>query len=570
MKRLLLSIFFVLLSVSAYSFQALLYVDDVPAIADTAAHCLYVSVLDNGSESFAATFRTTDGASTFTFDGKSYAGNSLVQVAERNRPHTITFAHTQPQTWQVVFTLMPVVAVDYGDHSGISKEREVAGLLQIASPQHPTNGEAYFESDITIHYRGSTGLMFPKKNYAITLVDELDQEVDQNLMDIRADSKWILDAMAVDYSRMRNRLCTDVWNAFSSLHPDNPKMQRNGTQGYFVEVILNGRYHGLYCFTDKINRKLLGIKKVQSNGLADDNTRGVLYKCVAQDYSTCQMQMPADELLGKYSFEAEKWFDWELKYPNTPSEEAWSTLIDAIRYGTAAKNDWAYTNEHLSEYYYEQNAAEYCMFIYAFEMFDNCMHNVYLSSYNTQQDKRLWFTPWDLDASFQRDGWGVHVSYLAYYEYAFQEVSPFRQLYQAHAGPFYVRMAHLWEHHRHHAFHPDSIAKRINDYVDLFERSGAWSREVARWDKQITTPHGVVMELPHDIHQETDWMIDWYGRNFAHMDNQYSYAGVEPTDIRQLNTQTAASPLYDLQGRRVLHPSRCGIYIQNGRKIIYR
>ena len=40
---------------------------------------------------------------------------------------------------------------------------------------------------------------------------------------------------------------------------------RNGTKGYFVEVFINGKYHGLYCMTDKVNRKLLNVKKAKTD-----------------------------------------------------------------------------------------------------------------------------------------------------------------------------------------------------------------------------------------------------------------------------------------------------------------
>lgn len=33
---------------------------------------------------------------------------------------------------------------------------------------------------------------------------------------MRSDNNWILDAMAVDRARMRNRVSTDLWLAFST------------------------------------------------------------------------------------------------------------------------------------------------------------------------------------------------------------------------------------------------------------------------------------------------------------------------------------------------------------------
>ena len=67
--------------------------------------------------------------------------------------------------------------------------------------------------------------------------------------------------MAVDRLRMRNRLNFDIWNAMSGTPYETDNDNRNGTNGFFVELFINGEYHGLYCMTDKVNRKLLGVKK---------------------------------------------------------------------------------------------------------------------------------------------------------------------------------------------------------------------------------------------------------------------------------------------------------------------
>ena len=51
--------------------------------------------------------------------------------------------------------------------------------------------------------------------------------------------------------------------------------------GVFVEVFINGDYHGLYCMTDKIDRKLLGLKKIKMKDDGEVSVRGVLYKGVS-------------------------------------------------------------------------------------------------------------------------------------------------------------------------------------------------------------------------------------------------------------------------------------------------
>lgn len=72
---------------------------------------------------------------------------------------------------------------------------------------------------------------------------------------------------------MRNRLCMDLWNSFSPVPYINDEPDAiNGTRGKFVEVLVNGKYQGLYCLSEKIDRKQLKLKKDYEDG-------GVLFKC---------------------------------------------------------------------------------------------------------------------------------------------------------------------------------------------------------------------------------------------------------------------------------------------------
>lgn len=128
--------------------------------------------------------------------------------------------------------------------------------------------------------RGATAkhyLMKPSFNMKLRNDDYTAQQ-DSALLGMRSCSSWILDAMAIDCIGMRNRVCFDIWNQFSRLPYDTQFDGRNGTEGRFVEVYINNEYKGIYCLNDRINRKLLNLKKVKEN---PDNTfqvRGVLYK----------------------------------------------------------------------------------------------------------------------------------------------------------------------------------------------------------------------------------------------------------------------------------------------------
>ena len=160
---------------------------------------------------------------------------------------------------------LPLVNVEV-DVSRLSKENYIPGHITIVDAEMRTEGRLMASFDCKLRYRGASSLKYEKKSFAIKLLDSDGEDLDANVFGIRKENDWILDAMAIDRIRMRNRVCFDIWNEISKTPYKTDFDNRNGTLGYFVEVYLNGEYHGLYCMTDKIDRKLLGLKKAKELG----------------------------------------------------------------------------------------------------------------------------------------------------------------------------------------------------------------------------------------------------------------------------------------------------------------
>lgn len=137
------------------------------------------------------------------------------------------------------------------------------GSLRVTFPEDE-GLDSIYHADFKI--RGASSINYPKKSYAVKLRDAEGNSIDRKLLGLRSDNNWILDAMYVDLACMRNRVCTDLWNDFSvkPYYADREKKVRTGTRGKFVEMILNGRHNGIYCMTEKMDRKQLKLKKVRS------------------------------------------------------------------------------------------------------------------------------------------------------------------------------------------------------------------------------------------------------------------------------------------------------------------
>lgn len=175
-----------------------------------------------------------------------------------------------------------------------------------------------------IKWRGHNASNYDKKSFAIKFVNDNGKKHEIKFLDMRKDNKWILDAMAVDKARMRNRVSFDLWNEFSSQSyiAGSNKNTENGTRGNFVEVYLNGEYHGIYCLTEIIDRKQLKLKKHDKHQI-----HGLLYKSEGFQYTTFWD-------IGPYDNTQVRWGSWEAKYPDVKDGENidWKPLFDATEF----------------------------------------------------------------------------------------------------------------------------------------------------------------------------------------------------------------------------------------------
>lgn len=415
--------------------------------------------------------------------------------------------------------------------------------------------------------RGATALQYTMKpSFNMKLETPDGTELDTNLLGIRKSSSFILDAMAIDRICMRNRVCFDIWNSYSPLPYATDFDSRNGTAGKFVIVYMNDQYKGIYCLTDKINRKLLDLKKPK---VEEDEViiRGVLYKQGTTDIGN--QETPG--FYNNYMVYIPKWHDaWELKEPDDyPGIPAWQPLMNYCdNYGNI---------EYISDNFYEENLIDYSLLIMALCIKDNWgLKNKYYSIRNSQgndDDRRFIVTPWDLDTSL-----GGHYN-GDYYDGNYSEWT-MKQIAQTSLSPFSIcftlpdvkeRMKKRWQETRETAFSVENVASLMDSYCNLFLESGAWQQQVEFWDSQT----GMKPKYVKDLRKEIDLIKDWYARRFVEMDEYFGIdkSTIDEATIDEINNEFYINgKIYNLQGIEVepgkLFPG--DIYISEGKKFIKR
>lgn len=414
--------------------------------------------------------------------------------------------------------------------------------------------------------RGATARQYSMKPALnMKLRDAEGNELDTNLLGLRKASSFILDAMAIDRINMRNRVAFDIWNDFSRLPYETDFDGRNGTVGKFVEMYINGEYKGIYCLSDKINRKLLDLKKPELDEETGDVTiRGLLYKHGTNDIG--DQNTPG--FFNDYLVYVIKSKDaWELHEPEEyASEEAWAPLTELYA------NDNYRNYDYVKEHFWLENLADYTVHLMALSIQDNWGNkNKYFSIQNVTKagDKsKFVVTPWDLDCSLggRYDGgyYDGNYSKWAVSDIAKNAPLPFSACLAQQE--FKALLKARWIEGRANSLSVESVTKRLLDYCDLFEDSGAWQRTVDYWKTQKYSEQYV-----EDLRKEVLLVCDWYKARFKEMDE---YFNVTEEDLNAVETigvdEERPDEIYTLQGIRVREITAPGIFIVNGRKVVRR
>ncbi len=173
-------------------------------------------------------------------------------------------------------TNLPIVKIITPSSVAIPNEPKLMATMQIiyngvGMMNNVTDPPNHYNGPIGIETRGSSSSGFPKKGYGLETRDALGNSNPLSLLDMPAESDWILRAMYTDKSDMNDMLAYNLAR----------KQGRYGPRTRYVEVLLNGNYQGIYIFEEKIKRdsNRVDIAKLKYiDTLGSDLTGGYILK----------------------------------------------------------------------------------------------------------------------------------------------------------------------------------------------------------------------------------------------------------------------------------------------------
>jgi CotH kinase protein len=348
----------------------------------------------------------------------------------------------------------------------------------------PSNGSELGNTNLIIgqiRFHGASSQGYDKKSLALTL------DTSTRWLDLQPRRQWVLNAAFVDCSMMRHKLSYDLFQSLSA-----PGAKRFASSSRFVEVDLNGHYHGAYLLMERVDRSMLGLRRFDKTA----TNQAVIYKAI--DHGANFLE------LGHSAYEQREPADEELQF--------WGPLDDLNHFVSQSSDALFFdANLGINSRVDLDNAIDFHLLILFTSNMDGIDKNFLLARdalTATPIKPKFFFVPWDYDATFGRNWEGSRVAPTAWLSNHLFDRLLSNLTYQQ-------RYASRWKVLRKNQFSAENLARRIDDNAQTL--GAAAQRNELRW-KGITEPGSGQLTFTEDLKQMKRWVtarLQWLDTEIA-------------------------------------------------------
>ncbi len=158
------------------------------------------------------------------------------------------------QSVDVVITTLPVIKID-GEIDAENRFVFSGDATLWCGLDPSTETSSVITSELQWRVRGNTTSVQPKNPWKLSFKNENGDKKDLNLLGLGEDDDWILNSLTMDDTRIKEKLFIDLWNTMAEETDYNYKM----SSGEYVEVVINGKYLGLFLLQRRLDAKYLEL-----------------------------------------------------------------------------------------------------------------------------------------------------------------------------------------------------------------------------------------------------------------------------------------------------------------------
>lgn len=445
---------------------------------------------------------------------KTEYGKTATIGLSMNQEYEIRIDGDKPTTAKLIVTGLPIIILESElPMTSLSNQSKTECTVSLIDPEkegkrnhHDLNG--------VIRVRGNSSSYYDKKSLALELRDQNGvATIDKAFLNMRSDDDWILDAMYMEQLRMRNRVSHDIWLDMHKPHyaAKEPKALSTN-RGEMAEMFYNGEYMGIYCVSEKVDRKQQKLNDV-TGGLYKGESWGeeCILKSCWYGYTD-----PFDDYFG----------GWQIQHPTEPNN--WQPLLDFLKF--AIESDYrtgtsSTFGKEIGNRVVMDNIVDFILHLNIVNGTDNTGRNTFLSVYDTNgsgDDPKFFYTPWDMDATFGTDWLYQKVdpnlflglkdvdvpSERTYGNYMLMKIAKYD------IGDFGSKIRQRWAELRADQASDRKLTERFESYYNILNNSGAYARETKRWGKNYQSTFGV----SYNPAREIEYLKTWIPKHMQYVD----------------------------------------------------
>ena len=399
------------------------------------------------------------------FEGKKLVNNSANELdpIAFNKTYELKIVSVEKSiNYNLSFTNLPIVQLIKNNE--VTEKPNTLAKLIVNPPQINIQSSEYHTS---IKYRGSNALQFDKKPYGLSLTNGkyLKTNSSSSILKMKGNNKWILDAMWIDKSRLRNKFAFDLWNSFNGI-------ENHAIQSTFVEVFMNNKHMGLFNFNHNINAELLGL-----------NENDVLYK--GSGWNATRFY--------DYTKNPTNYYYWEgfvQKYPEPEHKLNWNPIETLVKLCVEA-------NEHtfkkkIGDIIEINNFIDYYILLNLLSMDDNNGKNTF---YKKKENGKITIIPWDMDGTN-----GIYWNGKLKGTDGLITNNLFTRLIQTNPDSYKKKLTTRWNELRVETLSYDNLVSHLNTISNPIQQSNIISLENKIWNTDI--------EHENEIQHINQWLFD--------------------------------------------------------------
>ncbi|NIM13251.1 MAG: hypothetical protein GTO45_14155 [Candidatus Aminicenantes bacterium] len=472
----------------------------VSTLADTDFYITPTAYGARSSDSIAATAREEKITDNRDYNFKEYIFRGQLSVRH----------DFQGDEYELVVSsgALPIVEIDTSDGGDVPRkirnEPKISCQVRFVWSSDLT-GVGYLNRFIDAKIEGR-GQKWEKWKYGITLDEPIVPE------GMKKSRRWVLESSYVEKSLMRSKIAFDLFDQFR----DPKSMKRIAPRSQFVEVILNGDYHGVYLLMEHIDGNFLQLADFDKNEpynallyrARDKNANFTRYNSLESLYEKDYEDFPGGrQPLDKELDPIRGWSSgFEQRYPDIDEYgEHWQPIKEFSKF--AARSTDVEFEQRIPEFLDIERYINLWVFIQLVDDSDGLYQNRYIA--REKGEVKFYFIPWDKDGILGRD------HKMNKRHHALWLHTPLFNRCMKHRW-FREIFKNIWQDLRGKGvISEEKMLKMIDENAAVLE--DAQKRNFKRWP---TDPRRSPYPDANTFYQEIDYMKDWIHKRIRWLDDR--------------------------------------------------